>query len=83
MSDTSPLRRAAITGIGHSQIGRRLRRGDLDLTVEACLAAIADAGLDRDDIDGLATYPGTGIGMGGFSGPGSPELQDALRLQLS
>ncbi len=83
MSDTSPLRRAAITGIGHSQIGRRLGRGDLDLTVEACLAAIADAGLDRDDIDGLATYPGTGIGMGGFSGPGSPEVQDALRLQLS
>ena len=40
------------------QIGRRIYRDPLDLTVEACLAAIEDAGLTRDDIDGLATYPG-------------------------
>ena len=30
----------------------------LSLTVEACMRAIADAGLTRDDIDGLSTYPG-------------------------
>ena len=33
-------------------------RTGLDLTVDAALAAIADAGLTRDDIDGIATYPG-------------------------
>ncbi len=75
-------RRAAITGIGQSAIGRRLGRSDLDLTIEACLAAVADAGLTRDDIDGLATYPGMGTGTPGFAGPTTPEVQDALRLSL-
>ena len=50
-------RRSVISGIGQSQVGRRLGRTDIDLTVEACIAAIADAGLSRDDIDGLSTYP--------------------------
>jgi len=76
-------RRAAITGIGQSAVGRRLGRDPMDLTLDACLAAIADAGLERGDIDGLATYPGGWFGPRGFSGPGVPELQDALRLQLS
>jgi acetyl-CoA acetyltransferase len=76
-------RRAAISGIGQSAIGRRLGRSELDLTLEACLAAIEDAGLTRDDIDGLSTYPGGGFGPPGFGGPGTPEVQDALRLQLN
>jgi acetyl-CoA acetyltransferase len=76
-------RRAIISGIGQSQVGRRLGRTDLDLTVEAGLAAIADAGLTRDDVDGLAAYPGMGLGTPGFAGPGTPEVQDALRLRLS
>jgi acetyl-CoA acetyltransferase len=81
---SEPLeRRAAITGIGQSAIGRRLGRGELDLTLEACLAAIEDAGLTRDDIDGLATYPGAGFGPGGFGGPPTPDVQDALRLRLN
>jgi acetyl-CoA acetyltransferase len=86
MSPTNeePLeRRAIISGIGQSDIGRRLHRGDLDLTVEAAANAIADAGLTRDDIDGLATYPGMGAGGAGFAGPTSPEVQDALRLRLN
>ncbi len=84
MSAGPPLeRQAAITGIGQSDVGRRLGRSDLDLTLDACLDAIADAGLTRDDIDGLATYPGAGVGMSGFSGPGTPEVQDALRLRLN
>ena len=57
MSD--PLeRRAAITGAGQSEVGRRLYRSPIDLTIEAALRAIEDAGLTRDDIDGLASYPG-------------------------
>jgi acetyl-CoA acetyltransferase len=76
-------RRSIISGIGQSAVGRRLYRTGLDLTIEASLQAIADAGLTVDDIDGIATYPGAGMGMAGFSGPGSPEVQDALRLKVS
>ena len=76
-------RRSVISGIGQSAVGRRLGRSGLDLTLDAAVAAIADAGLTPDDIDGLATYPGAGVGAGpGFSGPGTPEVQDALRLSL-
>jgi acetyl-CoA acetyltransferase len=76
-------RRAVISGIGQSDVGRRLGRTGIDLTVDACLAAVADAGLTRDDIDGLATYPGMGTGTPGFAGPTTPEVQDAMRLQLN
>ncbi len=77
-------RAAAITGIGQSEVGRRLNRDPLGLTVDACLAAIADAGLARADIDGLATYPGAlgGAGGLGFTGAGVVEVQEALRLRL-
>ena len=75
-------RRSIISGIGQSDVGRRLERSGLDLTIDAALEAIADAGLTTADIDGLATYPGAGVGGAGFAGPGSPEVQDALRLEV-
>ncbi len=75
-------RRACLTGIGQSEIGRRLGRDPLELTIDACLAAIEDAGLGRDDIDGLATYPGAIGGAPGFSGAGLGDVHDALRLNL-
>ncbi len=81
---TSFEQRSIISGVGQSAIGRRLGRSGLDLTIDAALAAIADAGLTVADIDGLATYPGAGAGAGaGFSGPGGPDVQDALRLRLN
>jgi len=73
---------AVITGIGQSQVGRRLGRSGLELTVEACLRAIADAGLTPDDIDGLATYPG-GHPEKGFTGAATHELRDALGLRTN
>ncbi len=77
-------RRAIISGVGQSAVGRRLlTRGDVDLTAEAALAAIADAGLRMDEIDGLACYPGGGVGGPGFAGPGVAEMADALGLSLS
>jgi len=50
--------RVALTGVGQSRVGRRLMTDPLRLTVDACVAAVADAGLDLDEIDGLSTYPG-------------------------
>ena len=79
-------RRAVISGIGQSAIGRRLERSNLDLTVEAVLAAIADAGLERSDIDGLSTFPGGALharDAGRYAGAGVRDVQDALRLELS
>lgn len=76
-------RRTAITGIGQSEIGRRLGVDPLELTLDACLAAIADAGLTPRDIDGLATYPGAMGGAPGFTGAGVTEVHDALRLELN
>ena len=78
----SPERRAAISGMGQSAIGRRLGRDPLELTLDACLAAIADAGLTPRDIDGLATYPGAMGGAPGFTGAGLVDVHDALRLEL-
>jgi acetyl-CoA acetyltransferase len=68
-----------LSGIGRSAIGRRLMRDPLSLTIDACLAAVEDAGLTLDDIDGLATYPGgvTGVGM---SEGGTTAVEEALRL---
>ncbi len=75
-------RKACITGIGQSQIGRRIDRDPLDLTLDACVAAIEDAGLTREDVDGIATYPGAMGGAPGFTGAGVAEVHDALRLSL-
>jgi acetyl-CoA acetyltransferase len=80
---TAAEQRAVISGIGQSAVGRRLGREGLDLTIDAALEAIADAGLTVDDIDGLAAYPGAAEGYPGFSGPGTPVVQDALRLSLN
>ncbi|OLT23212.1 hypothetical protein BJF79_02015 [Actinomadura sp. CNU-125] len=40
-----------LSGTGHASIGRRQLRDPLALTVEACRAAVDDAGLTMDDIE--------------------------------
>jgi acetyl-CoA acetyltransferase/uncharacterized OB-fold protein len=76
--------KVAITGIGASEMGRRLMRPALSLTIDACQRAVADAGLTMADIDGLATYPG---GMGGsaigMSEGGMTALESALGIRPS
>jgi acetyl-CoA acetyltransferase len=74
---------AGISGIGLSQVGRRLGRSPLSLTVDAALEAIADAGLTTADIDGISTWPGAFAASPGFSGVGCWEMQDALGLDLN
>jgi acetyl-CoA acetyltransferase len=70
----------AITGIGMSRVGRRLMVDPIVLTVDACKQAIADAGLEPADIDGLSTYPGVGVGAGMSEG-GIFALEEVLRLR--
>ena len=72
--------RVAITGIGLSQVGRRLGRDPMGLAVDACRAAVADAGLTMDDIDGLSTYPGGGAKDGGHSEGGIYPVAEALGI---
>ena len=74
-------RRACISGVGQSEIGRRLFRDPLELTLDGCLAAIEHAGLTTADIDGLSTYPGPMGTPAGFSGAGAYDVIDALRLE--
>jgi acetyl-CoA acetyltransferase len=73
--------RTIISGIGQSAIGRRLGRDALELTAEACLAAVADAGLTLADIDGLTTYPGSPQPGVGFSGASLRDIHDALGIK--
>ncbi len=75
-------RNAVISGVGQSQIGRRIYRDPLDLTIEATFDALDDAGLTVKDIDGISTYPGNMSVPPGFSGVGVTELQEALHLEL-
>ncbi len=70
--------RSVLSGIGRSKLGRRLMVDPLSLTIDAALAAVADAGLTLEDIDGLSTYPGmTGAGM---SEGGVTAVEEALRI---
>ncbi|MDD2857311.1 MAG: thiolase family protein [Candidatus Nanopelagicales bacterium] len=81
---SNPERLSFISGVGRSASGRRLGRTAMDLTLDAALEAIADAGLTRDDIDGIATYPGGDAIMSrGFGGPSASAVQDALRLDIN
>jgi acetyl-CoA acetyltransferase len=52
-------RRAAVVGVGASAQGKLPDETPLSLGVDAVTAALDDAGLTKDDLDGLLTMPGT------------------------
>jgi len=54
---------AYVTGLGQSEVGIRLERHPMLLTVDAVKEALADAGLTIDQIDGVSTYPGRAAGF--------------------
>ncbi len=56
-------RRAVIAGVGHTAFGRHEDRTAWHLEVEAARAAVADAGLEPQDVDGLLTDPGPAQGI--------------------
>jgi hypothetical protein len=72
---------AYITGIGQSEVGVRLARNPLLLTIDAIREALDDAGLDTSQIDGVFTYPGKSHGYLGFSPVSSDEVIEALNIQ--
>ncbi len=75
--------RALVSGIGQSDVGRRLGRSGISLTLQAVSAALADAGLDRSDIDGLACWPGFTPALPGFSPVSLTEVKESLQLRLN
>jgi acetyl-CoA acetyltransferase len=72
---------AVISGVGQSAIGRQVDRSGMQLTLDAIEAAVADAGLTVDDIDGLAMFPGGGAAnLPGYANGNLYEVQDALGI---
>ena len=75
--------RVVFSGTGQSDVGRKLERSAIDLTLDAALEAIADAGLDPSDIDGLSSYPGVRKDISpGFGPVALADVKNALGLQL-
>lgn len=74
-----PLRgAAAISGLGITPMGRIYGKSAMEFAADAVRAAITDAGLKRDDIDGLLIN----AGITGFQGGGiSLGLQNYLGLR--
>src|ERR1700754_4646799 len=71
---------AYITGVGQSEIGVKLTRHPLLLTLDAVREALHEAGLTIGQIDGVSTYPGRVGTYLGFSPIGAEELIDALGI---
>ena len=70
--------KTAIAGIGYSEISRRPQKPLGLLAIDACRAAIEDAGLRADQVDGLATYPESP-----FAGAGNRDGEDVVSVSLT
>ena len=55
MLDKSLRGKVAIVGVADTEVGVLPGRTPMEMGVEAALAAIADAGLEKNDVDGLVT----------------------------
>lgn len=72
---------AYITGVGQSEVGVRLPRNPLLLTLDAAKEAIAEAGLTFDQIDGVFSFPGKANGYLAFSPVGTDDVIEALGIK--
>jgi len=73
VSEKNHLRNSgAIVGIGATEFSKESGRSDLQLAIEACEAAIADAGLSPSQIDGMVT----------FTAETNPEIEIAKNLGI-
>lgn len=73
----------AIVGVGQSEVGRPSSRSAMQLTVDAALEAIADAGLNPNDIDGVCSWPGDNSNGGSFSPVGPLAVLSMLGLNCN
>jgi acetyl-CoA acetyltransferase len=48
--------KAAIVGLGTTEFSKNSGRSEMQLAVEAVVSALADAGIDPAEVDGLSTY---------------------------
>lgn len=71
----------AITGVGFSALGRDTGMSEGHLAVTACRAALADSGLQVEQIDGLAMFPYRSSPPSPFAGPGLPFVQRSLGIR--
>jgi acetyl-CoA acetyltransferase len=76
---------AAIAGVGYSPFTRASGRSVLDQALEACAGAIEDAGLERAEVDGIASFmllhdsvPAVAVA----TGLALPQLRYSLDAQL-
>jgi len=69
---TSLSGKAAIAGIGATEFSKDSGRSEMRLAVEACAAAITDAGLTPADVDGMVT----------FTADTNPEIEIARNLGI-
>ena len=72
---------AHITGIGMSEVGMRLPRPPMLLTLDAVKEALANAGLAISQIDGVATFPGKTTGYLGLSPIAATDVVEALGIR--
>src|SRR5690554_6376202 len=72
-----------ITGIGQAEVARPSDLSGMQLTVDACLEAISDAGLQREDIDGTVFWSGDNNNGNSFSPVGTSALQNDLGLKAN
>lgn len=73
MSESNRLHdAAAIAGIGATEFSKDSGRSEMRLAVEACEAAIADAGLEPSQVDGMVT----------FTADTNPEIEIARNLGI-
>ncbi|KPM51985.1 lipid-transfer protein [Frankia sp. CcI49] len=56
MTSTGPGGHTAIVGIGATEFSQNAGRSETRLATEAILAALTDAGLSTNDVDGLVSY---------------------------
>src|SRR5271170_8249814 len=75
-------RRAAISGVGLRLAGRSTERTALNLTLDAILEALEDAGLRDSDIDGLSSWPGVSA-TPGMAPVTLREVKESLSLKLN
>jgi len=69
--------KVAIVGIGHSNVERRFDMKSMDKTLgaaamQACRRAVAEAGINPSEVDGLFCCPENGDGSGGPAGKWAP-----------